>query len=121
MAMSDPMNDADMIRFLAGLAGWKPDDCHCGYLECSWQGFFKRGNEVGRLDYPHSLDAIARDLLPLLREKGWLYALTWYPDSKRHEFIIHEPGTVPSVVYEDPDPARAAFEAIYEAFKGGEG
>lgn len=114
--MSEPMSDADKIRFLAELAGWHA-------VEDVWGNWWAHTDGYGQYalpDYPHSLDAIARDLLPLLREKGWLYALTWYPDSKRHEFIIHEPGTVPSVVYEDPDPARAAFEAIYEALHGGE-
>lgn len=114
--MSDPMTDADKIQFLAELAGWR-------YIPSGrvwpWEHRLEGALSYPPV-YPHSLDAIARDLLPLLREKGWLYALTWYPDSERHEFIIHEPETVPSVVHEGPDPARAAFEAIYEALHGGE-
>lgn len=108
--------DADKVRFLAELAMGRCLDCR---VAKSYQPAAMCNNHV-RVDYPHSLDAIARDLLPLLREKGRLYALTWYPDSERHEFIIHEPETVPSVVHEGPEPARAAFEAIYEALHGGE-
>lgn len=107
--------DAGKIRFLAELAGWTFHPM----MPYPWR-YPDREYQDNPPDYPHSLDAIARDLLPLLREKGRLYALTWYPDSERHEFIIHEPETVPSVVHEGPEPARAAFEAIFEALHGGE-
>lgn len=112
------MNTEEKIRWLAEQAGWEPDDCDCDYPECSWNGFFIRGKAVERIDYPNSLDAIARDLLPILREKGWRYGgPSW--NGEQHRFIIWDPvnDTVSRGTAETP--ARAAFEAIFEALHGG--
>ncbi|MCR4340265.1 MAG: hypothetical protein NUW01_10320 [Gemmatimonadaceae bacterium] len=68
-------------------------------------------------DYPHSLDAIERDLLPILREKGWEYLLEW--DGENHHFHIDD-GNSWKGSATNPEPAAAAFEAIYEALHGGE-
>ena len=108
--------DDDKIRFLAELAGWEQDpDAQPGVL---WKPTGYGGLEyVYRPDYPHSLDAIARDLLPLLQKKGWEYYLVWNGDTYR--FLLW---TAPDegCASTDPEPARAAFEAIFEALHGGE-
>lgn len=108
--------DDDKIRFLAELAGWEQDpDAQPGVL---WKPTGYGGLEyVYRPDYPHSLDAIARDLLPLLREKGWEYLLEW--DGENHHFHIDD-GKSWKGNATNPEPARAAFEAIFEALHGGE-
>lgn len=108
----------EKIRWLAEQAGWEPDDCDCDYPECSWNGFFIRGKAVERIDYPNSLDAIERDLLPLLRERGMRYGLASW-NGNEHRCIIWDPA--PDAVYHgtDAEPAAAAFEAIFEALHGG--
>lgn len=110
--------DADKVRFLAELAGW---EIRPGGI---WLHSRADLAEFGpsRCDYPHSLDphsldAIARDLLPLLREKGWEYMLSW--NGSFHRFMICKGSRLFGVAAGD-DPARAAFEAIYEALHGGE-
>lgn len=110
------MTTEEKIRWLAEQAGWEPDDCDCDYPECSWNGFFIRGKAVERIDYPHSLDAIERDLLPLLREKGWAHELDW--DTDGYDFFVwtHKEA---GICRSHPDsPAVAAFEAIFEALHG---
>ena len=115
--MSDPMTDADKIQFLAELAGWR-------YIPSGrvwpWEHRLEGALSYPPV-YPHSLDAIARDLLPLLREKGWGHSLTW--DDAVYRFLVWDQEAWPQWAGDaiHPDsPARAAFEAIYEAFKGGE-
>lgn len=111
------MTTEEKIRWLAEQAGWEPDDCDCDYPECSWNGFFIRGKAVERIDYPNSLDAIARDLLPILRERGWRYGLSW--NGNEHRFIIYDPASDEVLSRRDAiEPAAAAFEAIFEALRG---
>ncbi|MCC7408309.1 MAG: hypothetical protein IT442_09565 [Phycisphaeraceae bacterium] len=104
--------DADKIRYLADLAGWRVVDEANRWVD-------RAGRHWGWLpDYPNSLDDIARDLLPLLREKGWEYLLEW-EGKNRHYFLIDD-GKSWKGSARDPAPARAAFEAIWQALHGGE-
>lgn len=105
------MNTEEKIRWLAEQAGWLLPDpgVQHGYppggLDC-----------VALPDYPHSLDAIERDLLPLLREKGWAHELDW--DTDGYDFFVwtHKEA---GICRSHPDsPAAAAFEAIFEALRG---
>lgn len=103
--------DADKIRYLVGLAGWRAID------EVTNRWVDRTGRYWGWLpDYPNSLDDIARDLLPLLREKGWTHQLNW--TNKDYWFFVSKPLLTFSA--SSPAPARAAFEAIWQALHGGE-
>ena len=106
------MTTEEKIRWLAEQAGWLLPDpgVQHGYppggLDC-----------VALPDYPHSLDAIARDLLPILREKGWDYSLSW--DGYDHRFFVRPLASPQSIGFGNGDsPASAAFEAIFEALHG---
>lgn len=107
------MNTEDKIRWLAEQAGWLLPDpgVQHGYppggLDC-----------VALPDYEHSLDAIARDLLPLLRERDMQYNLYW--NGHDHGFTIWDAdgAEIGSAQY-PTEPATAAFEAIFEALHGG--
>ena len=110
------MNTESKVRWLAEQAGWEPDDCDCDYPECSWKGFFRKGTLVDRVDYEHSLDAIARDLLPLLREKGMQYSLYW--NGHDHGLVVWDSdGAEIGTAQYPAEPAAVAFEAIYEALR----
>lgn len=101
------MNTEEKIRRLAGLAGWAFDP----KLLHSWSHPV-HGHRSHGPDYDYSLDAIERDLLPILREQGMQYSLSW--NGKEHRFVAHDllnRGDVDS-------PAAAAFEAIYEVLCG---
>jgi len=105
--------DADKVRFLAELAIGRCLDCR---VAKSYQPAAMCNNHV-RVDYPHSLDTITRDLLPLLREREWEYMLSW--NGSFHRFMICKGSRLFGVAAGD-EPARAAFEAIWEALKGGQ-
>ena len=70
-------------------------------------------------DYEHSFDAIARDLLPILRERDMQYNLYW--NGHDHGFTIWDAdgAEIGSVQY-PTEPATVAFEAIFEALHGGD-
>ncbi len=108
--------DADKVRFLAELAIGRCLDCR---VAKSYQPAAMCNNHV-RVDYPHSLDAIARDLLPILRERDLrlvLYMGNWPGDPRA--VIEDGRGDLWAAIPADT-PARAAFEAIFEALHGGE-
>lgn len=106
------MTTKEKIRWLAEQAGWTFHPM----MPYPWR-YPDREYQDYPPDYEHSFDAITRDLLPILREKGWVYGMTWFPDDKgNHEFFVHLP-TNPLYRF-DPEPARAAFEAIFEALHG---
>ena len=115
------MTDADKIRFLAELAGWEQDpDAQPGVL---WKPTGYGGLEyVYRPDYPHSLDAIARDLLPILRERGLWHEMYW--DSDGYAFYVRDgKASYQGIIgrgRHSTEPARAAFEAIWQALGGEE-
>lgn len=110
------MTTEEKIRWLAEQAGWEPDDCDCDYPECSWKGFFRKGTLVDRVDYEHSFDAIARDLLPILRERGWTMRLDIATDTEARVYDIG--GDYLAFGYSSGFSATAAFEAIFEALHG---
>lgn len=106
------MTDADKVRFLAELAGWTFHPM----MPYPWR-YPDREYQDNPPDYPHSLEAITRDLLPVLREKGWEYMLSW--NGSFHRFMICKGSRLFGVAAGD-EPARAAFEAIWQALKGGQ-
>lgn len=112
------MTTEEKIRWLAEQAGWEPDDCDCDYPECSWNGFFIRGKAVEQIDYPHSLDAIERDLLPILREKGLALTLHCTPEEAEAWITNRRRQSLCGAVRFSANPATAAFEAIFEALHG---
>ena len=68
-------------------------------------------------DYEHSFDAIARDLLPLLREKGLALTLHCTPEAIQ-AWITNSLGQTLVGAASADSPATAAFEAIFEALHG---
>lgn len=109
--------DADKVRFLAELAIGRCLDCR---VAKSYQPAAMCNNHV-RVDYPHSLDAIARDLLPILRERGLWHEMYW--DSDGYAFYVRDgKASYQGIIgrgRHSTEPARAAFEAIFEALHGG--
>ena len=108
------MNTTDKIRWLAEQAGWRDTKLVRGRTLWEHSGL---GRSFELPDYPNSLDAIARDLLPILREKDMQYNLHW--NGHDHGFIVWDSGgaEIGSVQY-PAEPAAAAMEAIFEALHG---
>jgi hypothetical protein len=94
--MNEPLNTEEKIRWLAEQAG--------ACVVCD------------KPDYEHSLDAIARDLLPILRERGWTMRLDIATDTEARVYNIG--GDCLAFGYSSGFSATAAFEAIFEALHG---
>ena len=109
------MKNDEKNRWLAEQAGWLLPDAGVqhgyppGGLDC-----------VALPDYPNSLDAIARDLLPLLREKGMDHEMRWLGDQYRFLIWPSLEAIQALAICDSPEPARAAFEAIWQALGGEE-
>ena len=96
------MTTEEKIRLLANLAGWN-------FAPDYPKDYFP--------DYPNSLDAIARDLLPILREKGMQYNLHW--NGHDHGLVVWDSdGAEIGTAQYPAEPATVAFEAIFEALHG---
>ena len=110
------MTTEEKIRWLAEQAGWGPSEPHDGAFVWSRKVGDEYWYRYALPDYPHSFDAIARDLLPLLWERGW--RLDLWLDSELCQANVYDEGGWGKARGDSTTPAAAAFEAIFEALHG---
>ena len=108
------MTTEEKIRWLAEQAGWRDTKLVRGRTLWEHPGL---GRSFELPDYPNSLDAIERDLLPLLREKGLALTLHCTPEAIQ-AWITNSLGQTLVGAASADSPATAAFEAIFEALHG---
>ncbi len=111
------MTTEEKIRWLAEQAGWRDTKLVRGRTLWEHSGL---GRSFELPDYLSSLDAIARDLLPLLREKGWALTLYCTPEEAEAWITNRREQSLCGAVRFSLLPATAAFEAIFEALYTGD-
>ena len=108
------MNTTDKIRWLAEQAGWRDTKLVRGRTLWEHPGL---GRSFELPDYPNSLDASDRDLLPILREKGMQYSLYW--NGHDHGLVVWDSdGAEIGTAQYPAELAAVAFGAIFEALHG---